>query len=100
MLRLPPRSTRTDTLFPYTTLFRSPAGGNDILLHRPHGIGDVADHLDIREIDGIDLGGFVRHMDHGRPAALHEEGRFLDHVMAEVDDTVRRLDRAMDEIAR
>src|SRR3546814_16626121 len=27
MLRRPPRSTRTDTLFPYTTLFRS-AGGH------------------------------------------------------------------------
>src|SRR3546814_14571470 len=31
MIRRPPRSTRTDTLFPYTTLFRSgeaaPAGG-------------------------------------------------------------------------
>src|SRR3546814_4763809 len=26
MLRRPPRSTRTDTLFPYTTLFRSGAG--------------------------------------------------------------------------
>src|SRR3546814_10894223 len=26
MIRRPPRSTRTDTLFPYTTLFRS--GGN------------------------------------------------------------------------
>src|SRR3546814_7482517 len=26
MRRRPPRSTRTDTLFPYTTLFRSPAG--------------------------------------------------------------------------
>src|SRR3546814_2558940 len=25
MKRRPPRSTRTDTLFPYTTLFRSPA---------------------------------------------------------------------------
>src|SRR3546814_18468497 len=24
MIRTPPRSTRTDTLFPYTTLFRSP----------------------------------------------------------------------------
>src|SRR3546814_5275590 len=24
MIRRPPRSTRTDTLFPYTTLFRSP----------------------------------------------------------------------------
>src|SRR3546814_17140678 len=26
MIRRPPRSTRTDTLFPYTTLFRSNAG--------------------------------------------------------------------------
>src|SRR3546814_10240937 len=26
MIRRPPRSTRTDTLFPYTTLFRSIAG--------------------------------------------------------------------------
>src|SRR3546814_17375027 len=26
MVRRPPRSTRTDTLFPYTTLFRSTAG--------------------------------------------------------------------------
>src|SRR3546814_6333581 len=36
MIRLPPRSTRTDTLFPYTTLFRSyavtgEAGGSDFL---------------------------------------------------------------------
>src|SRR3546814_690224 len=28
MIRRPPRSTRTDTLFPYTTLFRSPAAAN------------------------------------------------------------------------
>src|SRR3546814_6079378 len=27
MIRRPPRSTRTDTLFPYTTLFRSGVGG-------------------------------------------------------------------------
>src|SRR3546814_12718006 len=27
MIRRPPRSTRTDTLFPYTTLFRSSASG-------------------------------------------------------------------------
>src|SRR3546814_10826150 len=33
MIRRPPRSTRTDTLFPYTTLFRSDAGqqpGHDV----------------------------------------------------------------------
>src|SRR3546814_12650836 len=29
MIRRPPRSTRTDTLFPYTTLFRSHLGGGD-----------------------------------------------------------------------
>src|SRR3546814_1891889 len=29
MIRLPPRSTRTDTLFPYTTLFRSCLTNND-----------------------------------------------------------------------
>src|SRR3546814_14507701 len=28
MIRRPPRSTRTDTLFPYTTLFRSPPGSS------------------------------------------------------------------------
>src|SRR3546814_20323179 len=33
MIRRPPRSTRTDTLFPYTTLFRSPmaARGSQLL---------------------------------------------------------------------
>src|SRR3546814_13315098 len=29
MIRRPPRSTRTDTLFPYTTLFRSDIGNPD-----------------------------------------------------------------------
>src|SRR3546814_6616693 len=28
MMRRPPRATRTDTLFPYTTLFRSPHAGD------------------------------------------------------------------------
>src|SRR3546814_4671044 len=34
MLRRPPRSTRTDTLFPYTTLFRSPAPSSDAIGRR------------------------------------------------------------------
>src|SRR3546814_18605914 len=32
MIRRPPRSTRTDTLFPYTTLFRSGAVGQILLV--------------------------------------------------------------------
>src|SRR3546814_1291234 len=31
MIRRPPRSTRTDTLFPYTTLFRSPVAKADTI---------------------------------------------------------------------
>src|SRR3546814_7662151 len=41
MIRRPPRSTRTDTLFPYTTLFRSercPRAGAD---RRRHQVGPV-----------------------------------------------------------
>src|SRR3546814_8183776 len=34
MIRRPPRSTRTDTLFPYTTLFRSAQVGQQVDLQR------------------------------------------------------------------
>src|SRR3546814_8156415 len=37
MIRRPPRSTRTDTLFPYTTLFRSILGVFSIPHHKPTG---------------------------------------------------------------
>src|SRR3546814_10180104 len=36
MIRLPPRSTRTDTLFPYTTLFRSHADYVTINISSPN----------------------------------------------------------------
>src|SRR3546814_16873600 len=39
MIRLPPRSTRTDTLFPYTTLFRSAAQPD----HGGKRCGDIAE---------------------------------------------------------
>src|SRR3546814_5437402 len=38
MIRRPPRSTRTDTLFPYTTLFRSHVAGIDL---HPFGIAAI-----------------------------------------------------------
>src|SRR3546814_4913557 len=53
MIRRPPRSTRTDTLFPYTTLFRS-----------SEAIGDtVSTYLFNQPVVGRDFttgGGFVR----------------------------------------
>src|SRR3546814_14642417 len=50
MIRLPPRSTRTDTLFPYTTLFRSGlAKAAPVIGDGPAGDGLVAG------ADGIEL---------------------------------------------
>src|SRR3546814_6787102 len=43
MIRRPPRSTRTDTLFPYTTLFRSRDG---LAPHRPCARQHIAGHID------------------------------------------------------
>src|SRR3546814_1445109 len=60
MIRRPPRSTRTDTLFPYTTLFRSDEGGAstrilnqdeiDSLLGFDASVEDDADKAGIRAI--------------------------------------------------
>src|SRR3546814_14049067 len=52
MIRRPPRSTRTDTLFPYTTLFRSiteflPISSTGHLLIAEHWLGHQSDLFNI-----------------------------------------------------
>src|SRR3546814_19303270 len=61
MIRRPPRSTRTDTLFPYTTLFRSfgEKGGGAVRARPPDarfksGIGMAMRHLQRRNVIGRD----------------------------------------------
>src|SRR3546814_11041960 len=41
MIRRPPRSTRTDTLFPYTTLFRSDLGTVGVMYEAMLGLNGV-----------------------------------------------------------
>src|SRR3546814_4695686 len=53
MIRRPPRSTRTDTLFPYTTLFRSFTGGFD---GQGHAIGGLT--IDRSSADYVGLFGY------------------------------------------
>src|SRR3546814_2185196 len=57
MIRRPPRSTLTDPLFPYTTLFRSLL--DDVARHaqaeHAQGVGDAAQRLDLR-LQGGDVG--------------------------------------------
>src|SRR3546814_11906515 len=53
MLRVPPRSPRTDTLFPYTTLFRSVADGIVRKARHDEGLVDQWQYLAQQRIVGI-----------------------------------------------
>src|SRR3546814_17300184 len=56
MIRRPPRSTRTDTLFPYTTLFRSTGLRADAGPHRARPLGRArrSGHRDRAALRGVD----------------------------------------------
>src|SRR3546814_8470021 len=67
MIRRPPRATRTDTLFPYTTLFRSGVGGLldllyagkalaqnlDVVQRLPHGLARGLDAILAGHLHGV-----------------------------------------------
>src|SRR3546814_3964680 len=82
MIRRPPRSTRTDTLFPYTTLFRSqradravPSAGDDRRRRADAGGGDR--HAGrLRRRGGIQGGA-----DGGRPPRSEEHTSELQSLM-------------------
>src|SRR3546814_18366403 len=82
MIRRPPRSTRTDTLFPYTTLFRSAALDDNSLycnlLQCSHFAGTCA----LAEIDGRAVGWISGYLPPEMPdtlfvwqVAVHPEAR-------------------------
>src|SRR3546814_7662691 len=93
MIRRPPRSTRTDTLFPYTTLFRSRqvgrladrhqegAGAADDLVAKVAGqIGSRAEHDAVdrhAETDRVVAHGVGR-----RPVVVDAVGENVQHVAA------------------
>src|SRR3546814_13427121 len=59
MRRRPPRSTRTDTLFPYTTLFRSFGAEAERLIGDELVRGETVVELDDRDIVRTDASGFI-----------------------------------------
>src|SRR3546814_5750183 len=79
MIRRPPRSTRTDTLLPYTTLFRS--GADRVVVARDHeldavGVAVGVDHGHDGDAELVRLGdgdGFLLRVqdEHGVGLALH-----------------------------
>src|SRR3546814_20759172 len=91
MIRRPPRSTRTDTLFPYTTLFRSSgffgltiaeraaaAGRKVTVIDRRHHIGGNAYSEDEPET-GIEVHRYGAHLFHtSNPTVWEYVNRFTD----------------------
>src|SRR3546814_4943516 len=80
MIRRPPRSTRTDTLFPYTTLVRSSAqrqreNGERRVLVRARGEDGAIHQHQIADLPGLAIA-----VDHRRPRVRpHSRGaQFMD----------------------
>src|SRR3546814_7396458 len=72
MIRRPPRSTRTDTLFPYTTRFRSlsqrkePDGRHHVVQQRDQGL-----HSELPLEAEPDVDGDAEHGEQGGERAVH-----------------------------
>src|SRR3546814_3449793 len=57
MIRRPPRSTRTDTLFPYTTLFRAGGGGPVLIGPRSRMLAALKEVCHAAGLEARDIGG-------------------------------------------
>src|SRR3546814_9480858 len=100
MIRRPPRSTRTDTLFPYTTLFRSavPTGRRSAGHHRA-GVAHAQRHADGWQDLGRQRSGSLRpqfpaarHGRSGHGGCTLSRGSGMLRILL-IDDTPRKIGR-------
>src|SRR3546814_1174065 len=77
MIRRPPRSTRTDTLFPYTTLFRSSSSKEPEYVEQP------VEQLYNNAMDALDEGNYQR------AAELFDEVERLEEHTSELQSLMR-----------
>src|SRR3546814_12188258 len=83
MIRRPPRSKRTDTFLPFTTLFRSAGGGDDLADHLASGADHFAD-LVLGDLHRLDARRMRRHF-------LTGARKRLAHLAADVCAALVRL---------
>src|SRR3546814_10123272 len=112
MIRRPPRSTRTDTLFPYTTLFRSVVrgGAEDADLLARVALAAQARYLDLAQAREVLPGQALRVLhdllglaDGDHPAAVDAGARaHVDQVVGAADGVLVELhhDDAVAEVAQ
>src|SRR3546814_1437984 len=91
MIRRPPRSTRTDTLFPYTTLFRSRRRHDIFLFDRRHA------HAFIRRKGRASpaIGAQAQHRAHVRPSPVSVFGHFCPRSDTSAPPSAKAFDWTM-----
>src|SRR3546814_7292777 len=115
MKRRPPRSTRTDTLFPYTTLFRSPRSEDAFVEHLPKvvetdpplSVVEVGqklaageDRVGMQEMTGRGPEGIIPGVpiQHGAESGTDEVGLAAIHQAADRAALVRRSEEHKSEL--
>src|SRR3546814_11169139 len=94
MIRRPPRSTRTDTLFPYTTLFRSQGKGEAR-------VGEAASPLRAGSVGGLETDPQTRTERPANMALLFFGGYFAGDLKGRIaGDAAEAADPAAREIGR
>src|SRR3546814_8688572 len=97
MIRRPPRSTRTDTLFPYTTLFRSECGVEAMTLY-----SFSSENWKRPEAEVSDLMGLMKRFilsDLDEFAANDVKLKVIGDWRALAPDVVKLIDNALDRTA-
>src|SRR3546814_8665608 len=93
MIRRPPRSTRTDTLFPYTTLFRSFGVGGPNKTSSFHVIGEIFDRI-------YDFGSLRAVTEDVQTVTVPPGGAVIADVTFEVPGTYVLVDHALSRVEK
>src|SRR3546814_12169673 len=96
MIRRPPRSTRTDTLFPYTTLFRT---DGEWVAFRPQTFAAVAD--DGRAIQDTLASaichGMLTRLPGVKLISVETGGSWVGHLVRNLELTYKKMPNLLDE---
>src|SRR3546814_13406632 len=99
MIRRPPRSTRTDALFPYTPLFRSALVVDDGVLLAV-GDNDAAHLVEVADVTGMQPAVDDRPLGERRiaPIARHHQLTLAEYLAVVADPHLRILQRRTDRV--
>src|SRR3546814_10460189 len=95
MIRRPPRSTRTDTLFPYTTLFRSAMNAETLRSTTKKKVPRTAFHNHTGQYPDISQREPITVTKYGRPDITIVEAAYFERLAARSEEHTSELQSLM-----